>query len=182
VFGYTLLGAGFDSTAGVIANSVLTLIAHHRPEWHRLGREPHTVPAAVEELLRTVNVSATDTSGLPRIATEDIEIGGVTIPAGDAVFLAFASANRDGAVFADPDAFDPFRFAGDGPGQVPAHLAFGYGIHRCLGAPLARLELVVALTALTRRFPTLRLAVPEPALRWRIGDVNHTLTALPVAW
>ncbi|WP_354643047.1 cytochrome P450 [Kitasatospora camelliae] len=171
--GYTLLGAGFDSTAAQIANSVLTLLAHHPGQWRLLGAEPERIPVAVEELLRTVNLSANDTSGLPRLATEDVTVAGVTIPAGDAVFLAFSSANHDRAVFADPDRVDLGR--ADNP-----HLAFGHGIHRCLGAPLARIEIAVALQELTRRHPDAELAVPEPELTWRLGDVNHNLVALPV--
>jgi cytochrome P450 len=171
--GFTLLGAGFDSTAGQISNFVLTLLAHHPAMWVRLGERPEEVPAAVEELLRTVNLTANDTSGLPRIATEDVTVGGVRIPKGEAVFLAFASANRDAAAFADPETTD-FTRAGN------PHLAFGHGAHHCLGAPLARIELTVALRELTRRFPAARLAVPEDRLRWRTGDVNHNLVALPL--
>lgn len=171
--GYTLLGGGFDSAAGQISNFVLTLLDRHLDVWHRLGEHPEDVPAALEELLRTVNLTGNDTSGLPRIATEDVEIGGATIPAGDAVFLSFASANRDAAVFTDPETVDFHR--GDNP-----HLAFGHGIHHCLGAPLARVELAVALEELTRRFPDARLAVPEDELVWRAGDVNHNLVSLPV--
>jgi cytochrome P450 len=175
VFGYTLLGAGFDSTAGQLALTVLTLTAHHPGTWRYLGEHPERVPAALEELLRTVNLFATDTSGLPRVATEDVAIGDVTVPAGDAVFLAFASANRDETVFPSPDRLDFER--ADNP-----HLAFGHGAHRCLGAPLARLELSVAIGALAARFPGLRPAVPENELRWRTGDVNTGLLALPVNW
>ncbi|MFE2428212.1 cytochrome P450 [Streptomyces sp. NPDC059373] len=171
--GYTLLGGGFDSSAGQISNFALTLLAHHPEVWRRLGEHPEEIPAAVEELLRTVNLTGNDTSGLPRIATEDVAIGGVTIPKGDAVFLAFASANRDESVFTEPGTTDFGRT--DNP-----HLAFGYGIHRCLGAPLARVELAVAVEELTRRFPDARLAVPEDELLWRIGDVNHNLVALPL--
>ncbi|MFJ9694844.1 cytochrome P450 [Kitasatospora sp. NPDC101183] len=171
--GYTLLGGGFDSSAAQVANFVLTLLTEHQDVWRRLGEHPEEIPAALEELLRTVNLTASDTSGLPRIATEDVTVGGVTIPAGDAVFLAFASANRDEAAFAEPGRRDFAR--ADNP-----HMAFGYGIHHCLGAPLARLELAVALEELTRRFPEARLAVPESELHWRIGDVNHHLLALPV--
>ncbi|MFG2428219.1 cytochrome P450 [Streptomyces sp. NPDC048590] len=171
--GYTLLGGGFDSAAGQISNFVLTLLDRHTDVWLRLGEHPEDVPAALEELLRTVNLTGNDTSGLPRIATEDVEIGGTVIPAGDAVFLSFASANRDGSVFTDPETVD-FRRA-----ENP-HLAFGYGIHHCLGAPLARVELAVALEELTRRYPDARLAVPESELLWRAGDVNHNLISLPV--
>lgn len=171
--GFTLLGAGFDSSAGQIGNFTVTLLAGHRDVWRRLGEHPEEIPAAVEELLRTVNLNGNDTSGLPRIATEDVTVGGVVIPAGEAVFLAFPSANRDSSVFPDPDRADFGR--ADNP-----HLAFGHGIHRCLGAPLARLELTVALEELTRRYPGARLAVPEHELCWRAGDVNHNLLALPV--
>lgn len=171
--GFTLLGGGFDSSAGQIGNIVLTLLAHHPGQWRRLAEHPHEIPAALEELLRTVNITGNDTSGLPRIATEDVTIGGATIPAGDAVFLAFASANRDAEVFADPDRLD-FQRA-----ENP-HLAFGYGVHRCLGAPLARVELAVALEELTRRYPGATLAVDAEALEWRVGDVNHNLVALPL--
>ena len=171
--GYTLLGGGFDSSAGQIGNIVLTLLAHHPEQWRRLTGNPQEIPVALEELLRTVNITGNDTSGLPRIAVEDVEIAGVTIPAGDAVFLAFASANRDAEVFAEPEQMDFTR--ADNP-----HVAFGYGVHRCLGAPLARVELAVALEELTRRYPDAALAVPADEMEWRIGDVNHNLVALPV--
>jgi cytochrome P450 len=175
IFGYTLLGAGFDSSAGQIGNFVLALLAHHPQQWQRLHAFPREIPSTVEELLRGVNISTTDTSGLPRIALSDIMIGGVTIPAGDAVFFGYTSANHDETVFPEPDRLD----FGRAPG---GHLAFGHGIHRCLGAPLARLELELALRGLTGRFPGLRLAVPESELPWRTGDVNHTLKELPVTW
>jgi cytochrome P450 len=97
----------------------------------------------------------------------------VTIPAGDAIFAAFTSGNRDELVFPDADRLD-FQREGN------EHLAFGHGIHRCLGAALVRVELAVALRELTRRFPSARLAVAESVLRWRVGDVNHNLVALPV--
>jgi cytochrome P450 len=175
VFGYTLLGAGFDSSAGQIGNFVLALLSRHPGQWQRLNEHPGEIPSAVEELLRGVNISTTDTSGLPRIALSDIAIGGVTIPAGDAVFLGYTSANHDEAAFTGAGRLDFTREPGE-------HLAFGHGIHRCLGAPLARLELSLALEGLTRRFPQLRLAVPESELAWRTGDVNHTLRELPVSW
>ncbi|WP_156724666.1 cytochrome P450 [Streptomyces apocyni] len=170
---FTLLGSGFDSTAGQLGNFALALLVDHPGSWRHLGAHPEEIPRCVEELLRTVNLNGNDTSGLPRIATEDVTIGEVTIPSGDAVFLAFTSANRDTSVFPDADRADLAR--ADNP-----HLAFGYGAHRCMGASLARLELTVAIEELTRRFPDARLAVPEHALRWRIGDVNHNLLALPV--
>lgn len=171
--GYTLLGAGGDSTACHLASSVLTLLGHHRDTWVRLGERPEEVPAAVEELLRWITLSTNDTTGLPRIATEDVTLFGVTIPKGDAVFVSTNSANRDETLFTDPDALDFTR-------TDNAHLAFGYGIHRCLGAPLARIELTTAFEELTRRFPAARLAVAEEDLQWQQADMNHRLVALPV--
>ncbi|SFR24022.1 nocardicin N-oxygenase [Lentzea waywayandensis] len=171
--GYTLLGAGGDSTACHLASSVLTLLGHHRDVWVRLGERPEEVPAAVEELLRWITLSTNDTTGLPRIATEDVLLFGVTIPKGDAVFVSTNSANRDETLFIDPDALDFAR-------TDNAHLAFGYGIHRCLGAPLARIELTTAFEELTRRFPAARLAVAEEELEWQKADMNHRLVALPV--
>jgi cytochrome P450 len=104
-----------------------------------------------------------------------VQIGGVTIPAGDVVLPLFASANRDPSVFADPDRFDVSR--------VPAnHLAFGAGVHHCLGAQLARLELQEAFNGLLGRVPGLRLAVPASELRFKPGMALHSLRELPVKW
>jgi len=181
VFGYTLLGAGYDSTASQIANCVLALLSDHREAWRRLGADPGAAGPIVEELLRAVNLNATDTSGLHRIATQDVAIGGAVIPTGEAVFLGLTCANRDPEVFAQPQRLDFGRFPSGGlPAAQGGHLAFGHGPHSCLGAPLARLELAVALSTLARRFPELRLAVPVGQLRWRTGEVNHGLAALPV--
>jgi cytochrome P450 len=171
--GYTLLGAGGDSTACHLASSILTLLGHHNDVWVRLGEHPEEVPAAVEELLRWITLSTNDTTGLPRIALEDVTLFGVTIPKGDAVFVSTNSANRDAQVFADPDRLDFQRADND-------HIAFGYGIHRCLGAPLARIELTTAFEELPRRFPAARLAVAEQDLEWQKADMNHRLVALPV--
>ncbi|HEX7301710.1 cytochrome P450 [Lentzea sp.] len=171
--GYTLLGAGGDSTACHLASSALTLLGHHRDVWLRLGEHPEEVPAAVEELLRWIALSTNDTTGLPRIALEDVTLFGVTIPKGDAVFVSTTSANRDETLFTSPDVLDFTR-------EDNAHIAFGYGIHRCLGAPLARIELTTAFEELTRRFPAARLAVAEEDLQWQAADMNHRLVALPV--
>lgn len=174
-FGFTLIGAGFDTTANQLANSVLALLLHHRDEWTWLVEEPERIPIAVEELLRHVNLFATDTSGFPRIAIEDLEIGGVAIAAGDPVLISLASANRDESVFADADRLDLAR-------AHNPHISFGHGIHHCLGKQLGRMEMEIAIEGLTRRFPDLRLAVPEDELPWHVGEINHTLTALPVTW
>ncbi|GHH51068.1 cytochrome P450 [Streptomyces candidus] len=174
-FGFTLIGAGFDTTANQLANSVLALLADHPGQWRWLAEDHSRIPRAVDELLRHVNLFATDTTGFPRIAAEDIEVGGVTIPKGDAVLLSLASANRDPAVFADPDRLDLDR------ARNP-HISFGHGVHHCLGKHLGRMELEIALEGLLRRFPDLRLAVPESELPWHTGEINHTLTSLPVTW
>jgi nocardicin N-oxygenase len=175
VFGFTLLGAGFDSSASQIANSVLALLEHFPDQWRLLCERPELIPDAVDELLRVVNLFGTDTTGFPRIATEDVEIGGTVIPEGALVLFGLTSANHDETVFPDPDRVDVTR-------EARSHVAFGHGIHRCLGAQLARTELQVALAGLVRRFPGLRLAVPESSLQWQHGDVNHTVLALPVTW
>ncbi|MFJ6294388.1 cytochrome P450 [Streptomyces griseoviridis] len=174
-FGFTLIGAGFDTTANQLANSVLALIGRHRDQWETLVARPARIPTAVDELLRHVNLFATDTSGFPRIAAEGLEIGGVRIAAGDAVLLSLASANRDGTVFEDPDRLDVGR-------AHNPHLSFGHGIHHCLGKHLGRMEMEIALTGLVSRLPELRLAVAEAELPWHVGEINHTLTSLPVAW
>ncbi|MFE4594546.1 cytochrome P450 [Streptomyces laurentii] len=174
-FGFTLIGAGFDTTANQLANSVLALLADHPEQWRALVEDSTRIPRAVEELLRHVNLFATDTSGFPRIAAEDIEVGDVTIPKGDAVLLALASANRDPEVFADPDRLDLAR-------ERNPHIAFGHGMHYCLGKHLGRMEMEIALEGLTRRFPDLRLADPDAELPWHVGEINHTLTSLPVVW
>jgi nocardicin N-oxygenase len=123
-----------------------------------------------------VNLFSTDTAGNPRIATEDVEIGGVTIRKGDAVVISITSANRDETVFPDPDRLDLSRQ------PSASHLSFGHGMHYCIGKMLSRLELEVAIDGLVRRFPNLRLAVPESDLVWRAGEINHSLASLPVVW
>jgi nocardicin N-oxygenase len=174
-FGFTLIGAGFDTTANQLANSVLALLVDHRDQWQWLVDDRSRIPGAVEELLRHVNLFATDTSGFPRIAAEDIEIGGVTIAKGDAVVLSLASANRDETVFPDADRLDLSR------ARNP-HISFGHGVHHCLGKHLGRMEMEIAIDGLVRRFPDLRLAVPQDELPWHAGEINHTLTSLPVTW
>lgn len=174
-FGFTLIGAGFDTTACQLGNSVLALIEHHRDQWDRLVADPGLVPLAVEELLRRVNLFATDTTGFHRIAIADLEIGNVRIPAGDVVLLALSSANRDESIFENADQLDLGR-------EHNPHLSFGHGVHYCLGKHLGRMEMQIAIDGLVRRFPKLRLAVPESELPWHFGEINHMLIGLPVAW
>jgi cytochrome P450 len=168
--GFLLLVAGHETTVNLIGNGVYALLTH--PEQLALLRaEPHRLPAAVEELLRFDGpVQLTSF----RVASEPVQIGGVTIAAGQIVIAALLSANRDPQRFTHPDVLDLTRE--DNP-----HLAFGHGIHHCLGAPLARLEGRIALGTLLTRFPRLRLAAPAQQLTWRPGLLMNGLTALPVA-
>jgi cytochrome P450 len=135
-----------------------------------LRAQPDRLPDAVEELLRFDGPLQVATF---RLTTEPVDIGGVTIPADEIVLVGLLAANRDPARTAQPDALDITRK--DNP-----HLAFGHGIHHCLGAPLARLEGRIALGALLARFPRLRLAVPADQLTWRPGVLINGLAALPV--
>ncbi len=164
----TLFVAGHETTTNLIGNGTLALLTH--PEQAQTLREtPTLMPQAVEEMLRY------DPS-VPRswrIAREDIELGGQVIQQGALVFPIIAAANRDPAAFPKPDRFDVTR-------QNNKHVAFGHGIHYCLGAPLARLEGAVALNSLLQRFPTLRLT--GDALEWRHDVAIRSLEALPVAW
>ena len=167
---FLLVAAGHETTVNLIGNGVHALLTH--PEQLALLRaEPHRLPAAVEELLRFAGPLQV---ALPYRTTEPVELGGVMIPAGETVFPGLLAANRDPARMPDPDLLDVAR------PQNP-HLAFGHGIHHCLGAPLARIEGRIALGALLSRFPRLRLAVPPHELTWRPNVLMHGLTALPVA-
>ncbi len=163
-----LLIAGHETTSSLISNTVLTLL---RNPGHlaALCTDPTLIPSAVEESLRFTGPGSF--SAL-RFTTTDVRLGEVVIPAGEAVAMCTASANRDSAKFAAPDAFDPAR-------RENPHLAFGHGPHFCLGAALARVEAAVAVVGLLERFPGIRLAVPESQLRWRTSDVRGPVE-LPV--
>ncbi|MDT5301416.1 MAG: hypothetical protein QOG79_4658 [Mycobacterium sp.] len=146
-----LLGAGTDTTRHQLAASV-TLLCDHPDQWALLGERPELVPRAVEELMRYRPIGF----ALPRIATEDVELAGVRIPAGTIVFANTAAANRDPAAFNDPDRFDITR------DNTVGTLSFGSGAHYCLGSHLARLELAKALTMMAQRMPNLRRTGPAP--------------------
>ncbi|MCX5204987.1 cytochrome P450 [Streptomyces sp. NBC_00237] len=165
-----LLLAGHETTANMIALGTYTLLEH--PEQLERFRTADTagVAAACEELLRFLSIA----DGMSRLATEDIEIAGVTIRAGEAVILSTSLINRDPEVFTDPDALDLER------GE--RHLAFGFGIHQCLGQNLARAELEIALPTLFRRLPGLRLAAPASEIPCKPGDTIQGFAELPVAW
>jgi cytochrome P450 len=139
-----LMVAGHVTVTRAIGSTLKRLFDHPPLREHLL--DPELAPKAVEEILRL----EAPAQGLFRIASRDVEVGGVTLPQGARVMAHFASANRDDCVFAQPDEYDPQR------ADVGKHLAFGKGIHFCIGAPLARLELTVALPLLLQRLPGLR--------------------------
>ncbi|POX40059.1 cytochrome P450 [Streptomyces sp. Ru73] len=168
---FLILFAGYENTVHLIGNAVLALLDH--PDvLAGLRAEPAGLPAAVEEFARYDGPAPL---AIRRFPVADVEIGGVTVPAGESVLLSLASANRDPERFPEPAKLDPHR-------DVFGHLALGHGIHYCLGAPLARMEAQTALGALIQRFPGLRLAVPRTELRWRRSIRARGLMSLPVAW
>ncbi|WP_327091702.1 cytochrome P450 [Nonomuraea sp. NBC_01738] len=167
-----LLIAGHETTVNLIGNGTLALLRN--PGQLRYLREhPERVPDAVEEFLR---YDAPVERATFRVATEDLEIAGVEIPRGAFVHVSIGAAGRDPAAFDAPDRLDVTR-------EPNRHVAFGHGIHFCLGAPLARLEGQIAFTALLARFPGLRLDCAPEELSWRFsGSILRSLSALPVAW
>ncbi|MFG1708078.1 cytochrome P450 [Nonomuraea sp. M3C6] len=166
-----LLSAGFDTTANMLALGTFALL-QNPAQLAALRADPGLTDGAVEELLRYLSVA----KGFGRVALEDVELGGQTIKAGTTVLLSYNTANRDPERFTDPHVLDLRR-------QDGGHLAFGHGIHQCLGQQLARVEMRVALPALVNRFPTLRLAVPaeEVGLRPETADI-YGVKSLPVTW
>ncbi|MGH2614036.1 MAG: cytochrome P450 family protein, partial [Thermomicrobiales bacterium] len=166
---FILFVAGHITTVNLIANGVFALLTH--PEQvEKLRQDPSLVPNAVEEILRYYGPAETTTA---RFAREDIELGGQEIAKGEPLLVVLAAADRDPARFADPQAFDITRE------DANRHIAFGKGIHACLGAPLARVEGQVALETLFRRYPDLRLAVPEDEITWA-SSFLRSLTELPL--
>jgi len=166
---FVLLVAGHETTVNLIGNGTLALL-RHPDQLARLRQDPSLVPGAVEELLRyngPVNLATM------RYTTEPVRLGDVEIPAGEFVLVSLASANHDDRRFADPERLDIGR-------EATGHLAFGHGIHYCLGAPLARLEGEVAFRQLFDRFPGLRLAAAPAELRWRNSTLIRGLVRLPV--
>ncbi|SBT41116.1 cytochrome P450 [Micromonospora auratinigra] len=166
-----LLIAGHETTANMIGLSTLLLL-RHPARYAALRDDPGHADGLVDELLRYLSIVRT---GLPRLATEDVEIGGRLIRAGEGAIAVLSLANRDGDVFAAADAFDPYRAA-------QQHVAFGFGVHQCIGQPLARAELRIALVALARRFPRLRPAVTTRRLPTRDSSIVYGLDELPVTW
>ncbi|MEU6996437.1 cytochrome P450 [Streptomyces sp. NPDC046465] len=172
VLAVTLLAAGHETTANQIGSHTYQLLTHEG-YWQRLVDEPDMVPQAVEELLRHTPMPVGADNA--RVALEDIEVGGKTIRKGESVVILPLLADRDESVFEHADELDLDR-------AKNPHIAFGHGVHHCLGAPLARVELQVALGTLTRRLPNLRLAIPADEVPWRRDRVVRGPSELLVTW
>jgi cytochrome P450 len=166
-----LLLAGHETTSNMLGLGTLALLQH--PDQLALVRDdPDAVAPAVEELLRWLSIVH---SAIPRITTTDVEVAGVPIPAGQLVFVSLPSGNRDPSFIDNPEVLDIHRGA-------PGHLAFGHGVHHCLGAPLARMGMKIAFPALLRRFPALALAEPFSDVEFRSFHFIYGLRSLQVTW
>ncbi|MFK0111916.1 cytochrome P450 [Streptomyces sp. NPDC091217] len=165
-----LLLAGHETTANMFPLAAVTLL-ENRAQLDALRADDSLWPSAVEELLRHLTVIH---AGIRRIATEDVEISGVRIGAGEGVIVALQAANRDPSAYSDPDALDIRR-------EASGHVAFGHGLHQCVGQSLARAELRLGLSTLFRRLPTLRLTARPDSLVLSTSTV-HGVRTLPVAW
>jgi cytochrome P450 len=169
---HLILVAGHDTTANQLANSLVALF-RHPDQLDLLRRRPELTGGAVEELLRFVQL---ETSGSVRIATEDVQLSGVWVRAGEAVLPLGHVASNDPEVYAEPRRLDITRT------DAPPHMVFGHGPHHCPGAALARMELHIALSTLLARLPGLSPAVPLSDLRWRPGMVMRNIEELSVTW
>ncbi|MEV5889261.1 cytochrome P450 [Nonomuraea fuscirosea] len=169
---FLLLVAGHETTANMIPLSALTLLRHPE-QLAALRADPSGWPAAVDELLRYLSI--VDWVAFDRVSTEDQEIGGQQVRKGDGIYVLGASANRDERAFERPDEFDPGRGANH-------HVAFGYGVHQCLGQNLARAELEIALRTLFERVPGLRVTMSDEELPAKYDGAIFGLTAMPVTW
>ncbi|MFJ9709127.1 cytochrome P450 [Streptomyces sp. NPDC101234] len=168
---FLILFAGYENTVHLIGNATLALLLNPS-QLAALRADPTRIGAAVEELARYDGPAPL---AIRRFPTEDVTIGGVTVPAGETVLLSLAAAHRDPRRFPEPDRLDIGR-------DATGHLALGHGIHYCLGAPLARLETEIALAALLERLPGLELDVPAAELDWRPSMRTRGLRALPVRY
>ncbi|MCX2184637.1 cytochrome P450 [Streptomyces sp. SKN60] len=168
---YLLLIAGHETTVNLIAGTVRLLLTHP-DQLAALRADPGLVDAAIEEGLRFDGPVEAATY---RFSSEDVEIAGTVIPAGSVVLVGLAASARDAARFPDPDRFDVHR-------DPRGHLAFGHGIHYCLGAPLARLEGKIAIRSLLERFPRLELDPDAGSLEWLPGLLIRGTRRLPVVW
>jgi cytochrome P450 len=166
-----LLLAGHETTSNMLALGTLALL-RHPDQLAAVRDDPSAVAPAIEELLRWLSIVQT---AIPRITTTDVEVAGVPIPAGQLVFASLPSGNRDDRFIDAPEVLDIARGA-------PGHLAFGHGVHHCLGAPLARMEMQIAFPALLRRFPTLALAEEFDDVQFRSFHFIYGLKSLEVTW
>ena len=168
--GTLLIIAGHETTANMIGLGVVTLL--ERPgQWAALRANPNLLDNAMEELLRYLTIVQ---QGVPRVVKEDLTFGGKEFRAGETVLLSLPSSNRDPERFPDPDTFDISR------STARQHLAFGFGIHQCLGQQLARLEMRTVFAQLTQRFPNMSLAVPFDQVAFRSDMAIYGLHSLPV--
>jgi len=168
---FLLLVAGHETTVNLIGNGTLLLLQHPE-QLEKLKNDPKLIRPAVEEMLRYNGPVETTTF---RWAFQDVEIGGVTIPAGDVVLPALLAANRDPAYFENPNVFDITR-------ENNKHIAFGLGIHYCVGAPLARMEGIIAINTLLKRLPKLQLGVDVDDLQWNESILLHGMKEMPVTF
>jgi cytochrome P450 len=166
---FLLLVAGHETTVNLIGNGILALMRDPE-QFAALRADRSLLPGAIEEFLR---FEGPVTNATLRYTTEPTDIGGVTVPASSFVVVSLASANRDSRRYPSPDRLDIER-------DVSGHMAFGHGIHYCLGAPLARLEAEIAFAGLLDAFDRIDVAVPNDELRWRSGFVIRGLERLPV--
>jgi cytochrome P450 len=164
-----VLTGGFETTASMLALGALVLL-QDRDSFKLVHDDDAAIHDFVEELLRYLTVVQV---AFPRFAREDTEVAGVRIAAGDVVIVSLAGADRDPQLGANLETVDPTRAA-------TSHLAFGYGVHRCIGAELARMELRAAYPALVRRFPSMRLATPAEELNYRKVSIVYGVDRLPV--
>jgi cytochrome P450 len=166
-----LLIAGHETTANMLALGTFALLQNPE-QLAALRADPALIDGAVEELLRYLSILHT---GLTRTALEDVTVEGEQVAAGETVVVAVAEANRDAGHFSAPDTLDVTRSA-------VGHVAFGHGVHQCLGQQLARIEMRIAYSALLERFPSLRLAVPPEQVPMRGDMAVYGVHRLPVTW
>ncbi len=166
-----LMFGGFDTAANMISLGTVTLLQHPE-QLEQIKADPSLTPKAIGELLRYLSIND---SASARVATEDVRLGEVTVREGEGVILLYGSANRDEAVFDDPDVFDIHR-------DTRGHVAFGGGVHQCPGASLVKVELEIVFNTLFRRIPELRLAVPFEELSFKNDTLIYGMYECPVTW
>jgi cytochrome P450 len=167
---FILLLAGHETTANMLALGTFALLEHPE-QLAELRADPELMPGAVEELMRYLSV----VDVIYRYAWEEISFAGETIPAGSTVVVSLGAANRDPRRFENPDKLDIHR-------NARGYIAFGHGVHQCLGQQLARLEMRAGFTGLLRRFPTLALAIPAEEVKLKTDMNIYGVHELPVTW